>query len=239
MSYYIHRAEERGRSELGWLSSRFSFSFAEYHNPQRMAFGALRVINDDHIQAGTGFGMHPHRDMEIITIVLKGGIEHRDSEGHYGITHAGEIQYMSAGSGIYHSEHALDNEDTELLQIWIFPDKHGYEPLYEQRDFRSVLQKKGWSWLVSGEGKDHSIKIRQNASIRIARLDAGESLDLAPAHNDLNRLVLIIEGDIGISDEILHRRDEIQINDQESYMLKAITATQVLCFDIPPRKSSS
>lgn len=238
MSYHIHRAEERGHSELGWLSSRFSFSFAEYHNPQRMAFGALRVINDDYIQAGTGFAMHPHRDMEIITIVLKGGIEHYDSEGHHGITHAGEIQYMSAGSGIYHSEHALEHEDTELFQIWIFPDQHGYQPLYEQRDFRSVLQQHGWHWLVRSDGKDHSIKIRQNAAIRIARLDAGESLDLVPAHSDQNRLVFIIEGDIEISDEILHRRDEMQITDQESYTLKALTNTQLLCFDIPPNRYS-
>jgi len=238
MSCQIHRAEDRGQSELGWLSSRFSFSFAEYHNPARMAFGALRVINDDHIEAGTGFGMHPHRDMEIITIVLKGGIEHRDSEGHHGITHAGEIQYMSAGTGIYHSEHALEHEDTELFQIWIFPDKHGYEPLYEQRDFRSVLKEHGWHWLISPDGKDHSIKIRQNASIRIAKIDDGETLDLSPAHHDQKRLLFIIEGTIEICDERLNRRDEIQITDQETYSLKAITPAKLLCFDIPPRQPS-
>lgn len=233
MSYRIHRSEERGKSELGWLSSRFSFSFAEYHNPKRMGFGALRVINDDRIKAGTGFGMHPHRDMEIITIVLKGGVEHRDSEGNHGIIHAGEIQYMSAGSGIYHSEHATTDEDTELFQIWIFPDRHGYMPRYEQRDFRSALSKKGWQTLVSSDGQDHSIQIRQNASIRIAKLDAGETLEFPPQNSSMYRLILVIEGEVEIAGESLHKRDEIQIIDPVMGDITARFDTQLLCFDIP------
>lgn len=232
MPSIIHRATERGQSELEWLSSRFSFSFAEYHNRDRMGFGPLRVINDDRIQANTGFGMHPHRDMEIITLVTKGALEHRDSEGNHGIVHAGEIQYMSAGSGVYHSEHAMDH-DTELFQIWIYPDQHGYLPRYEQRDFRTPINTKGWHTLVSGDGRDHSIPIRQNAQISIASLESGEKLETPNVHKDRGILILIIEGNVSIDNEILHRRDEIQITQTGTYSIEALKNAQVLLFDIP------
>lgn len=232
MSPNIHRADERGISELRWLSSRFSFSFAEYHNRARMGFGTLRVINDDRINAGAGFGMHPHRDMEIITIVTKGALEHRDSEGNHGIIHAGEIQYMSAGSGIYHSEHATDAEDTELFQIWIYPDKQGYPPRYEQRDFRSLTATKGWHTLVSGDGRDHSIQIRQSAQISIASLESGEKLEIPKMEKDRGLLLLVIEGAITIDDTVLERRDEIQITHIGTHTIEALDNTQVLLFDI-------
>lgn len=228
----LHRSNERGISELGWLHSRFSFSFAEYHNRERMGFGALRVINDDRIQANTGFGMHPHRDMEIITLVIKGSLEHRDSEDNHGIVHAGEIQYMSAGSGVYHSEHAMDH-DTELFQIWIYPDQHGYPPRDEQRDFRALTNTKGWHTLVSGDGRGHSIQIRQNAQISIASLESGEKLETPNVHNDRGMLILIIEGSVSIENEILHRRDEIQITQTGIYSIEALENTQVLLFDVP------
>lgn len=233
MSPIIHRADERGISELGWLSSRFSFSFAEYHNRERMGFGALRVINDDRINAGAGFGMHPHRDMEIITIVTKGALEHRDSEGNHGIIHAGEIQYMSAGSGIYHSEHATNAEDTELFQIWIYPNKQGYAPRYEQRDFRSLTATKGWHTLVSGDGRDHSIQIRQSAQISIASLESGEKLEIPKMEKDRGLLLLVIDGVITIDDTVLERRDEIQITQEGTYTIEAFQNSQVLLFDIP------
>lgn len=233
MSPIIHRADERGISELGWLSSRFSFSFAEYHNRDRMGFGVLRVINDDRIQAGTGFGMHQHRDMEIVTLVIKGSLEHRDSEENHGIIHAGEIQYMSAGTGIYHSEHATDAEDTELFQIWIYPNKHGYSPRYEQRDFRSLLTERGWHTLVSGDGRDHSIQIRQNAQILIASLDAAEKIETPNVEKNRGILLLVIEGQITIDGIKLNRRDEIQITQEGTYTIEALQNSQVLLFDIP------
>lgn len=233
MSPTIHRSDERGISELGWLHSRFSFSFAEYHNRERMGFGVLRVINDDRIQANTGFGMHPHRDMEIITLVTKGALEHRDSEGNHGIIHAGEIQYMSAGTGVYHSEHATPVSDTELFQIWIYPDQNGYPPRYEQRDFRALINTKGWHTLVSGDGRDHSIQIRQNAQISIASLESGEKLETPNIRKDRGTLILIIEGSVSIENEILHRRDEIQITQTGTYAIEALENTQVLLFDLP------
>lgn len=233
MSPIIHRADERGISELDWLHSRFSFSFAEYHNRARMGFGTLRVINDDRINAGAGFGMHPHRDMEIITIVIKGALEHRDSEGNHGIIHAGEIQYMSAGTGIYHSEHATDAEDTELFQIWIYPNKHGYSPRYEQRDFSSLITERGWHTLVSEDGRDHSIQIRQNAQILIASLDAAEKIETPTVEKDRGILLFVIEGQITIDGTELNRRDEIQITQEGTYTIEALQNSQMLLFDIP------
>ncbi|MCK9372777.1 MAG: pirin family protein [Sulfuricurvum sp.] len=233
MFVHIHRSHERGISDLGWLHSWFSFSFAEYHNRDRMGFGALRVINDDAIKAGTGFGMHPHRDMEIITIVTKGAIEHRDSEGNHGITREGEIQYMCAGTGVHHSEHATGETDTELFQIWIFPDSHGYPPRYEQRDFRTITDQKGWHTLVSGDGRENSIRIHQDAEIRIARLKAGESLPLPPLSPDHGRLLLVVEGKLSVAGTELDRRDEMQITDTEEYTLSASEDTEVLVFEVP------
>lgn len=233
MSKHIHRSNERGISELGWLYSRFSFSFAEYHNRQRMGFGVLRVINDDCIKAGEGFGMHPHRDMEIITIITKGALEHRDSEDNHGIIHAGEIQYMSAGSGIYHSEHATNAEDTELFQIWIFPDAHGYTPHYEQRDFRSILESKGWHTLVSGDGRDQSIQIRQNAQIMITSLNATEQLSIPDIEINRGILLLVIEGKISVGRDVLAHRDEIQFTEKGTYTIKALEDAQILLFDVP------
>lgn len=234
MSKLIHLSDERGLSELGWLHSRFSFSFAEYHNCERMGFGALRVINDDRINAGAGFGMHPHRDMEIITIVTKGALEHRDSEGNHEIIHAGEIQYMSAGSGIYHSEHATSEEDTELFQIWIHPNYFGATPRYEQRDFRFLMDTRGWNTLVSGDGVDHSICIRQNATIRIARLDEGERLTLPDLCSDCGFLLLVINGKVTLNDDtILNHRDEIQITDDDQYIVRAEEVSEILLFEVP------
>ncbi len=233
MSFAIHRSCERGAAENEWLSSRFSFSFAEYRNRHRMGFGALRVINDDLIKAGTGFGMHPHRDMEIITIVTKGVLEHRDSQGHHGITSAGEIQYMSAGSGIYHSEHATQESDTELFQIWIFPDQKALTPHYEQRDFSRIADQKGWHLLISPDGREGSIKIHQDATIRIARLHADETLPLPPMAPGHGRLLLVVEGKVAVADVLLERRDEMQITEQGNCDLTALEPSEMLMFDVP------
>lgn len=233
MSLTIHRATQRGVAEHGWLHSRFSFSFAHYHNDQRMGFGALRVINDDIIEAGMGFGMHPHKDMEIISIVTKGALEHRDSQGNHGIIKAGEIQYMSAGSGVYHSEHATDNEDTALFQIWIHPNQKGGFPLYGQRDFTLLDQTNRWVTLVSGDGKEGSILIRQDAAIYSTHLDKEASLTVFPVKPSHGRMILVMEGSINIAGHTLNERDEIQITQEEEYTLTALTASKVLLFDVP------
>lgn len=233
MSFVIHRSNERGKAEHGWLHSRFSFSFADYFNPQRMGFGALRVINDDVIEAGMGFRMHPHRDMEIVSIVTRGALEHKDSEGNREITKAGEIQYMSAGTGIMHSEFATDDADAALYQIWIQPSYKNAVPKYDKRDFRDLDQTNRWAVLVSGDGREGSMAIRQDALIYSAALDPEVTLDIPSAGGSFGRLVFVMEGSVEIAGQILNERDEIQITDEEEYTLKALAPSKLLVFVVP------
>jgi len=233
MALHLQRSADRGSAEHGWLHSRFSFSFAEYHNPSRMGFGALRVINDDVIEAGTGFGMHPHKNMEIISIVTKGSLEHKDSEGNHGAIHAGEIQYMSAGSGVFHSEHATDESDTSIFQIWIHPNQNGGTPRYEQRSFIHHDKTDKWVILISGDGRDDSITIKQDAAIYSAEVTKGKKISIPPVRTGHGRLIFIVEGKVDIAGHTLEARDELQITDEEEYTLLALTESTVLLFDVP------
>lgn len=234
MNVLIHRAHERGVAEHGWLHSRFSFSFAEYHNRERMGFGVLRVINDDVVEPQSGFGMHPHRDMEIVTIVLKGSIEHTDSLGHHGYTKAGEIQMMSAGSGIEHSErNPSSDESLELFQIWIFPNVHNLVPHYEQKDFRGVSMSGEWALLVSGDGRGGSMKIAQDANIKMTRLSAGMEIVCDEVTLGYGRLLLVIEGEIQVAEESLYQRDELQTVDTQSFTIHSLRQTHLLLFEVP------
>lgn len=233
MSFKIHRAAERGIAEHGWLHSRFSFSFAEYYNPQRMGFGALRVINDDTVEAGMGFGMHPHQNMEIISIVTKGALEHRDSQGNHGVITAGQIQYMSAGSGVQHSEYASKDTSASLFQIWIRPSQKGGTPLYAQRDFISHDKNNKWLLLVSVDGRDDSISIRQDAAIYSAEVESAKTISIPSVAPDHGRLLFVIEGKVQINGHLLSARDELQITDKEEYALLALDASKVLLFDVP------
>ena len=229
----VHKSDHRGKAEHGWLHSRFSFSFADYYDPKRMDFGALRVINDDIIEANQGFGMHPHRDMEIVSIVTQGTLLHEDSEGHKGAIEADEIQYMSAASGVWHSEFASDKEEARLFQIWIKPDQTGGRPLYAQRSFKEVDQTNRWALLVSPDGRDHSMRIKQDATILSSKLDENYKLELPPTSQTRGILLLIVEGKIALSDTILERRDEVQIVNESALTIKALENTHILRFDIP------
>jgi len=233
MSFIIHKADQRGVAEHGWLHSRFSFSFAEYYNPNRMGFGALRVINDDVIEAGLGFGMHPHRDMEIVSIVTKGVLVHTDSFGNHGEIHAGEIQYMSAGEGVLHSEFASKEEDAALFQIWIKPNEKGGKPLYNQRDFRDVTKNNQWVTLVSPDGRDNSIAIKQEAFILTTELSEGKTISIASSSPDRGKLLLVVEGSVKIDGVTLDKRDEVQITEEKVYELEALKPSWVLVFDVP------
>lgn len=233
MSFKTYRAAERGVAEHGWLHSRFSFSFADYHNPKRMGFGVLRVINDDSIEAGMGFGMHPHKDMEIISIVTKGTLIHRDSQGNQGMIRTGEIQYMSAGSGVSHSEFASDESDVELFQIWIYPNQKGGAPLYNQRDFIHHSRTNRWTMLVSPDGRKNSIKIRQDAFICWAEVENGQIITIPSVKSNHGRLLLIIEGKVEINGHILNTRDELQISNENEYILLALVDSKVLLFEVP------
>lgn len=233
MSFIIHRADQRGVAEHGWLHSHFSFSFAEYYNPHRMGFGALRVINDDVIEASQGFRMHPHRDMEIISIVTNGVLVHKDSFGNHGEVHAGEIQYMSAGDGVLHSEFASKDTSAALFQIWIKPNQKGGKPLYNQRDFRDVTKKNQWVTLISPDGRENSIAIKQEAFITTTELDEGKTISIAPSTPNRGKLVLVVEGQIEIDGAVLEMRDEVQTTETKLFEIKALKPSWVLVFDVP------
>lgn len=237
MRYTIQRAEERGTAEHGWLSSRFSFSFAEYLNPERMGFGTLRVINDDRIFPGGTFPLHPHRDMEIVTIILKGAIEHRDSMGNRYILKEGEVQHMSAGTGIRHSEaNPSDSEILELFQIWIYPKSQGIPPVYQQKFFDPFLMKNRLGLLVSQSGEAGSLPIHQDAKILRGQFDTTVPLSYfcgTPSHG---LYLLVIEGEVSLLGETLRKRDAVAMEGYGEIAMTALPGSDLLLFDIPMQR---
>ncbi|WP_428775031.1 pirin family protein [Vibrio sp.] len=228
----LRKADQRGRADFGWLDSRHSFSFGSYYDPAQMGFSALRVINDDIVSPGAGFATHGHRDMEIISYVLQGSIEHKDSEGHVQRMQAGEFQLMSAGSGIYHSEYnASDTLPLRFLQIWIQPDRVGEAPDYQQQAFE---MKPGLTAIVTPNGADGTLRIKQDARLYRLNLNPGESLSY---ENPLARHVYVhlIEGELDINQTVLSAGDGAKIADEllislTSHGQQPVTA---LVFDLP------
>jgi quercetin 2,3-dioxygenase len=222
-----------GHHEFGWLDAHYHFSFAEYHNPERMSFGALRVINDDIVKAGTGFDTHPHKDMEIITYVRRGAITHRDSKGNVGRTEAGDVQVMSAGTGIYHSEFNLENEDTNLFQIWIYPRKKGVEPGWGSLTFPKEKVDKSLPLLVSGFAEDKTkdvLTIHQDARIFGGVIESGKSI----RHFITNQAYLLVsEGEIIVDGKILTKGDGAEITDIETFTIEANETSEVVVIDVP------
>ncbi|MCL4151591.1 UNVERIFIED_CONTAM: hypothetical protein GTU68_046678 [Idotea baltica] len=219
-----------GRANYGWLDARHHFSFAEYYDPQRMGFGALRVINDDIIQSDTGFDTHPHRDMEIITYVRKGAISHRDSKGNEGRTEAGDVQVMSAGTGILHSEHNRESEDTNLFQIWIEPNKLGVAPDWDAKEFPKAPVVDKLSLLVSGDGSA-PLQINQDAFIYAGTLLEGSEIDHA-IHSQA--YLLVSEGELEVNGHPLKKGDGAEILGEASISIKALCDAEVLVIDVPP-----
>jgi hypothetical protein len=208
MEKIFHKASERGFADHGWLKARHSFSFANYHNREKMHFGLLRVFNDDIVAPSRGFDMHPHQDMEIITIPLSGALRHSDNMGNEGVITAGEVQVMSAGSGVLHSEfNASDTEDVNLFQIWIFTDKKGHVPRYDQKKFETGDRINRWQLLVAPDGKNNSLWIHQNAFISIIEVDkqTQTSYQLNSTNNGV--YFMLIEGFSEIAGFGLERRD--------------------------------
>ncbi len=208
MKHLIHKAKERGTADHGWLKTAHSFSFANYHNPEKVHFGKLRVLNDDIVAPSKGFGMHPHEDMEIITIPLSGALKHSDNMGNEGVITTGEVQVMSAGSGVLHSEfNASDSEWVSLFQIWIFTDEKDHEPRYDQKKFNPGDRKNSWQLLVSPNGQNESLWIHQNAFISVVDYDAEGTIDyeLNSAKNGV--YFMLIEGKAEIESNALEKRD--------------------------------
>ena len=231
----IRRSQDRGVGEHGgWLQSRHSFSFADYMDPDRMGFSVLRVINEDKVAPGKGFATHGHRDMEIISIVLQGCIAHKDSMGNVTELPAGEVQRMSAGTGITHSEYnPLQDEPLHFLQIWIEPDQLGIEPGYEQRAIAGA-EAGSLSLLVSPDGQRGSVSINQDANLYLGRLSAGESLDHVLDSKRAYYLQMV-RGDLQWQNDIISTGDALAIDAETLLALKATTESEFLLFDLPQR----
>jgi hypothetical protein len=232
MSMVFHPAESRGISDHGWLQSRFSFSFAEWHEPERMGFGALRVINDDIIAPRSGFGQHAHRDMEIITIVTAGTVTHGDSMGNDAAIRAGEVQVMTAGTGVAHSEFNRHDVPLTLFQIWILPRARGLQPRYAQRAF--PMPAAGMSQLlVSPTGEGESLMIHQDAYIHRIAVAEGETVAYALKRPENGAYVFVISGELTVAGQALGPRDALGIADEATIALQATSAADVLVIEVP------
>ncbi|GAA0818128.1 pirin family protein [Clostridium tertium] len=219
-----------GKSNLGWLKSIFHFSFAEYFNIDNMNFGVLRVINDDLIEGNTGFDLHPHKNMEIVSYVVEGELTHGDTMGNKNTISRGHVQYMSAGTGVYHSEHNLGDSTARLLQIWIIPDKKGYKPAYGDYRFNWGDRKNKWLNIVSSKDGDAAIKINQDANFYVVELDEGKEIDFQVGSNRQAYLVQI-EGNSTINNLELNERDALEIV-EEDILIKADKKSHVLVIEM-------
>ena len=227
----IRRSEDRGHANHGWLDSYFSFSFAEYHDPRHMGFRSLRVINDDRIAPGGGFGMHPHRDMEIISYVLGGELEHKDSMGNGRVIRTGDFQYMAAGTGVTHSEfNPSPTEPVHLLQIWILPDRKGVKPTYAEKSFAKAAPGK-LHLAASKSGRDGSIPINQDVDVFVGKFSAGDRMNYSFKANR-HVWLHVAEGQIKLNSVALSGGDGAAISDEGKLILEATGPAQVLLFDL-------
>ena len=232
MRISVYPAGERGSTELGWLHSRHSFSFGDYYNPKCMNFGLLRVLNDDIVEPGKGFGAHFHDNMEIISIVLDGALEHKDSMGNHGIINAGEVQRISAGTGISHSEFNHSSKDkVHFLQIWVVPKEMGIKPSYEQKSFE--LKKNKFIDVVSGRKNKDLIYMHQDANFSLGDFDKNKSAVYKLNNPKHGVYVFVIDGEIEIDNEILKARDAAGIIDATSIDLKFNQESKILVIEVP------
>jgi redox-sensitive bicupin YhaK (pirin superfamily) len=228
----IRRAAERGHSSTGWLDSRHTFSFADYYDAAHMGFGALRVINDDWVNASAGFGPHPHRDMEILSYVLSGALGHKDNMGNGSTIRPGDVQRMSAGTGVVHSEwNHSQSERVHFLQIWIVPEKRGIEPSYEQRSFEPHVLRDRLALVASRDGREGSVTIHQDAALYVAKLSAEKSVEheLKPGRR---AWIHVASGAVTLNAVTLNAGDGAAVTDELRLSLRAQKDTEVLVFDL-------
>ena len=228
----VRRADERGRTDWGWLDSRHTFSFGEYHDPRHMGFRTLRVINDDRVAAGAGFGTHGHRDMEILSYVLEGAIEHKDSMGTGSVIRPGEIQMMRAGTGVMHSEYnPSKTEGLHFLQIWIVPDRRGLAPAYGQKPVDREAARRGFALLASPDGREGGLQIAQDASLWLALVEKSERRELALAPGR-SAWVHVARGAVGVNGHALSEGDGAAVSGTDAVALAGTGSAEVLVFDL-------
>jgi len=231
----IRNKDERGHANIGWLDSRHSFSFADYYDPKHMGFGHLRVINDDYIEAGKGFGTHPHHNMEIITYVLNGILEHKDSMGNGGLIKPGEVQRMSAGTGVTHSEFNHSKTDqVHLLQIWFLPDAQGHKPGYEQKTFREADKRGRFKLVVSKSGEGDSVKLNQDVNFYAGLFDGNEQAEL-PIKAGRDVWIQMARGNIDINGLTLTAGDGASLSHADTLTFNHANHAEVIVFDMAQR----
>jgi quercetin 2,3-dioxygenase len=228
----VRRATERGLSKFNWLDSRHTFSFGDYYDPHHMGFSDLRVINEDRVVAGAGFPTHSHRDMEIITYVLEGALAHKDSTGTSSAIRVGDVQRMSAGTGISHSEYnASQSEPVHFLQIWILPSRTGLQPGYEQRSFDLEQKRGSWMLVASPDAREGALKVHQNAELSLALLAAGEELSYSPKPGR-RAWLQVARGKVTLNGSDLEPGDGASVSEEETLTLKGIDHAEILLFDL-------
>ncbi len=234
MKTVLQRASERGSADHGWLKPNFYFSFANYYNPEKVHFGLLRVLNDDFIEGGGKFHTHPHDNMEIVTIPLSGGVHHKDNTGGEGIIKAGDVQIMSAGSGVLHSEaNASADDELNLFQVWVFPKEKNIKPRYDQRTFDVNDRTNNWQVVVSPREEDKALWINQDARFALTKLDAGKTLTYENAFKGNGVYLVVINGAVKVADTVLNKRDALGVYETDSFSITASEEAELLAVEVP------
>ena len=234
MNTILYPAKERGHVNLGWLDSYHSFSFGQYHDPNKIHFGALRVLNDDSVAGGGGFGAHPHDNMEIVSIPLEGALSHKDSTGNEGVIRKGDVQIMSAGTGLRHSEYnSSATETAKFLQIWVFPKIENIKPTYGQKTFNLNDRKNNWQTVVSPDTSEQALNINQDARFSLVDLQAGKTIRYDMKWKNSGLYLFVIEGSVRIEDQLLASRDAVGISDAEKVNIQANSNSQLLAIEVP------
>ena len=234
MKSILHKAADRGSADYGWLKPNYYFSFSNYHNPEKVHFGLLRVLNDDFVAGGGKFPTHPHDNMEIVTIPFTGALHHKDSTGGEGIIKAGEVQIMSAGSGVQHSEaNASATESVTLFQIWLFPKLRNITPRYDQRTFDTTDRENKWQVIVSPNEADAALWINQDARFSLTTLQTGNVLTYNNAFAGSGVYLVVISGSVNVNDIALGKRDALGIYDTDSFTVTASENAELLAIEVP------
>ena len=230
----LHPAESRGHANHGWLDSYHSFSFSSYYSPERMHFGALRVLNDDQVSGGMGFGKHPHDNMEIISIPIEGDLEHQDSMGNTAVIRKGDIQAMSAGTGIFHSEKNRNpNEQAKFLQIWVYPDQLNVAPRYDQISLNLEDRHNRLQQILSPNADDDGVMIHQNAWFHMGKLDKDVTLDYTLKAKGNGVYFFVLNGDVSVNGQALHRRDGYGVWETDNFKINADSDAELLLMEVP------
>ncbi|MCB0736702.1 MAG: pirin family protein [Bacteroidetes bacterium] len=234
MKSVLHKASTRGHANHGWLDTHHTFSFASYYNPERMNFGVLRVLNDDRVSAGKGFGTHPHDNMEIISIPLEGDLEHKDSMGNTAVIKQGDVQVMSAGTGIYHSEYNKNSDSpVKFLQIWMFPNKRNVAPRYDQITLDKEKLKNDFHQILSPEKDDDGVWVHQNAWFHLGNFDKDKSKTYTWKDESNGLYVFVLEGEVTVGDQKLDKRDGYGLWDTSEIEITANTNAKLLLMEVP------